>query len=169
MKKGTCNFFKSSLSPFKCVWESGCKPDSVPVRPCGRSGGGHFSGTRIAPGLVRPTRGSRPGRSSRSSTGVPLLTPSYLALLQVTLAGQPCRHDRGGLLPRLFTLACSDALANAGHRRCAFCCAGVGSLRLGVTQHPALGVRTFLRPLARPATTCPTPTREAIIAEFTRL
>jgi len=25
-----------------------------------------------------------------------------------------------------------------GHRRCAFCCAGVGSLRLGVTQHPAL-------------------------------
>jgi len=27
------------------------------------------------------------------------------------------------------------------------------------------GVRTFLQPLARPATTCPTPTRDAIIAD----
>jgi len=96
--------------------------------------GGHFSGTRIAPGLKRPTRGPRPGRSLRSSTGVPLLMPSYLALLRVTLAGQPCRHDRGGLLPRHFNLAWSLA----GHRRYAFCCAGVGSLRLGITQHPAL-------------------------------
>jgi hypothetical protein len=87
--------------PLLCVWEPGDKPDSVP--PCG--GDGNFSGARIAPGLVRPTRGPRPGRSSRNGTGVPLLLPSYLALLQVTLAGQPCRHDRGGLLPRLFTLA----------------------------------------------------------------
>ena len=76
-----------------------------PIVPRGTIGGSHFSGTRIAPGLKRPTRGPRPGRPLRSSTGVPLLTPSYLALLQVTLAGQPCRHDRGGLLPRHFTLA----------------------------------------------------------------
>jgi hypothetical protein len=75
------------------------------IAPRGTIGGSHFSGTRIAPGLKRPTRGPRPGRPLRSSTGGPLLTPSYLALLQVTLAGQPCRHDRGGLLPRHFTLA----------------------------------------------------------------
>ncbi len=31
-----------------------------------------------------------------------------------------------------------------GHRRFDFCGAGVGLLRLGVTQRPALGVRTFL-------------------------
>ena len=31
-----------------------------------------------------------------------------------------------------------------GHRRFVFCGAGVGSLRLGVTQRPAHGVRTFL-------------------------
>jgi hypothetical protein len=31
-----------------------------------------------------------------------------------------------------------------GHRRFVFCGAGVGLLRLGVTQRPALGVRTFL-------------------------
>ena len=57
-----------------------------------------------------------------------------------------------------------------GHRRFVFCGAGVGSLRLGVTQRPALGVRTFLPPVETlRAITRSSPTRDlSIIAKWSK-
>ena len=80
--------------------ESACKPASVPGR---RSrGGGHPSGTGVAAGLVRPTRGlDRAGLHGH----VHGRCAPYSALLRVGFT-EPTGHPAAGaLLPHRFTLA----------------------------------------------------------------
>ena len=73
---------------------------------------------------------------------------SYLALHQATLTVPVMSPPpRWALTPPFHPyLSRSDQMGSHrfGHRRFDFCGAGVGLLRLGVTQRPAHGVRTFL-------------------------
>ncbi len=73
---------------------------------------------------------------------------SYLALHQATLTVPVMSPPpRWALTPPFHPyLSRSDQMGSrrVGHRRFDFCGAGVGLLRLGVTQRPAHGVRTFL-------------------------
>ena len=108
--------------------EQACKPDPVPPE----SGGDHSSSPAVARGVQRPTRGLRPGQPR---------TPPYLVLLRVgfslpalspgrrcalTAPFHPCRPGFPGL-GGVFSVALS-----------------LGSPPLAVSQHTALGVRTFL-------------------------
>lgn len=82
------------------TWLQVCKPNSV-FSVLANRGGSHFSGRRIAPTLVRPTREFDPAVGGTRSEQLLL---SYLALLRGGLSC-PRDHSRGGeLLPRLFTL-----------------------------------------------------------------
>ena len=73
---------------------------------------------------------------------------SYLALHRATLTVPVMSPSpRWAFTPPFHPyLSRSDQMGSRrlGHRRFDFCGAGVGLLRLGVTQRPALGVRTFL-------------------------
>ena len=73
---------------------------------------------------------------------------SYLALHRATLTVPVMSPPpRWALTPPFHPyLSRSDQMGShrLGHRRFDFCGAGVGLLRLGVTQRPAPGVRTFL-------------------------
>ncbi len=73
---------------------------------------------------------------------------SYLALHRATLTVPVMSPPpRWALTPPFHPyLSRSDQMGShrLGHRRFDFCGAGVGLLRLGVTQRPAHGVRTFL-------------------------
>ncbi|QPD05887.1 MAG: hypothetical protein Nkreftii_003661 [Candidatus Nitrospira kreftii] len=73
---------------------------------------------------------------------------SYLALHRATLTVPVMSPPpRWALTPPFHPyLSRSDQMGShrLGHRRFDFCGAGVGLLRLGVTQRPARGVRTFL-------------------------
>ncbi len=88
---------------------------------------------------------------------------SYLALHRATLT-MPVMSPppRWALTPPFHPcLSRSDQMGShrLGHRRFDFCGAGVGLLRLGVTQRPTHGVRTFLPMLKsteRPSSLPPT-------------
>jgi len=73
---------------------------------------------------------------------------SYLALHRATLTLPVMSPSpRWALTPPFHPyLSRGDQMGShrLGHRRFIFCGAGVGLLRLGVTQRPARGVRTFL-------------------------
>ncbi len=73
---------------------------------------------------------------------------SYLALHRATLTVPVMSPPpRWALTPPFHPyLSRNDQMGSRrfGHRRFDFCGAGVGLLRLGVTQRPAHGVRTFL-------------------------
>ncbi len=106
------------------------------------SRGDHFSGTQITLGFKQPTRGPRPGRPfSRfgrkiSFSDKPGIVPlfgfapgdAYPATCVTT--GAVGSYPTISPLPGKKQVFC--------HRRYIFCGAGVGSLRLGVTQHLAL-------------------------------
>ena len=124
------------------------KPDSVPQRSLPLCMDDHFSGIRVTSNLKRPTRRPRPGQSaSRSPQGARDLS-SYLALHRATLTVPVMSPSpRWALTPPFHPyLIRSNQMGSRclGHRRFIFCGAGVGLLRLGVTQRPAHGVRTFL-------------------------
>ena len=85
---------------------------------------------------------------------------SYLALHRATLTVPVMSPPpRWALTPPFHPyLSLGDQIESSrhGHRRFVFCGAGVGLLRLGVTQRPAHGVRTFLstpqhRAITRPS------------------
>ncbi len=88
-----------------------------------RPSGDHPSGTDVAAGLVRPTRGLIGGSPS------PL---SGLAPGGVCLAAR----SPGTLVGSYPTV--SPLPVPEGHRRSALCCTAVGSPRLAVSQHRAL-------------------------------
>ena len=73
---------------------------------------------------------------------------SYLALHRATLTVPVMSPPpRWALTPPFHPyLSRGDQMGSrrVGHRRFDFCGAGVGLLRLGITQRPARGVRTFL-------------------------
>lgn len=73
---------------------------------------------------------------------------SYLALHRATLTLPVMSPPpRWALTPPFHPYLCrGDQMGShrLGHRRFDFCGAGVGLLRLGITQRPAHGVRTFL-------------------------
>ncbi len=89
---------------------------------------------------------------------------SYLALHRATLT-MPVMSPppRWALTPPFHPYLClSDQMGSIrlGHRRFDFCGAGVGLLRLGITQRPAHGVRTFLPiPTSTERPSSPPPTR----------
>ncbi len=124
------------------------KPDSVPQRSCPLCMNDHFSGIRVASNLKRPTRRPRPGQSVCNGPRGALHMSSYLALHRATLTVPVMSPPpRWALTPPFHPyLSRSDQMGSRriGHRRFDFCGAGVGLLRLGVTQRPAHGVRTFL-------------------------
>ena len=124
------------------------KPDSVPQRSFLLCLNDHFSGIRVASNLKRPTRRPRPGQSVRRTPIKSLHMSSYLALHRATLTVPVMSPSpRWALTPPFHPcLSRSDQMGphRLGHRRFDFCGAGVGLLRLGVTQRPAHGVRTFL-------------------------
>ncbi len=100
-----------SASP-KNTDELACKPDPVPVAPCGAAGGGHPSRPAVAGRLQRPTR--RLGRAVLDRLRRSVL-PFGLAPGGVYLA-IPVTRDAGGLLHHRFTLTSSHAM-----RRSDFC------------------------------------------------
>ncbi len=110
--------------------------------------GDHFSGIRVTSNLKRPTRRPRPGQSVRRALASSRHVSSYLALHRATLTVPVMSPPpRWALTPPFHPyLSRSDQMGSRrlGHRRFVFCGAGVGLLRLGVTQRPAHGVRTFL-------------------------
>ena len=124
------------------------KPDSVPQKSYPLCMDDHFSGIRVASNLKRPTRRPRPGQPVYNSPRGALHMSSYLALHQATLTVPVMSPPpRWALTPPFHPyLSRSDQMGSrrVGHRRFDFCGAGVGLLRLGVTQRPAHGVRTFL-------------------------
>ncbi len=89
----------------------------------------------------------RASRCARIREGA-LPMSSYLALHQATLTVPVMSPPpRWALTPPFHPyLIRSNRMESRclGHRRFDFCGAGVGLLRLGVTQRPARGVRTFL-------------------------
>src|SRR4029077_4423883 len=108
----------------------------------------HFSGIQVTSNLKRPTRRPRPGQPV---AGFPKKARRCLPIWPCIGRRLPCRgchHHRGGLFPPRFTLTSAKATRSKsrrlGHRRSVLCGAGVGLLRLGVTQRPAHEVRTFL-------------------------
>jgi len=129
------------------VMERTYKPDSVPSRICS------LTVVIISLGSELPrTSSDLPedlGRASRSlhSKECGSCLPIW-SCIERRLPCRWCRHPRGGLLPHRFTLTWSAATRlgshRFGHRRSVLCGAGVGSLRLGVTQRSAPEVRTFL-------------------------
>ena len=117
-------------SPATRNGEWACKPSSV--QDGEPSLCGHSSGPCVTAGLKLPTR----GRSG------PTPWPPYLELLQVGFNKPACRQAAGALLPHLFTLA-GPHMANVGG---VFSVPlSVGSPRLRVTKHPALGSSDFPR------------------------
>ena len=136
------------IVPKKSAGVKAYKPDSV-LAGEGLSGGDdHFSGIRVTSNLKQPTRRPRPGRSVCKTREGILQVSSYLALHRATLTVPVMSPPpRWALTPPFHPyLSHSDQMGSrrVGHRRFDFCGAGVGSLRLGVTQRPAHGVRTFL-------------------------
>ena len=103
-------------------------------------------------------------RASRCAEPIKSLhMSSYLALHRATLTVPVMSPPpRWALTPPFHPyLSRSDQMGShrLGHRRFNFCGAGVGLLRLGVTQRPAHGVRTFLPMLKcteRPSSLPPT-------------
>jgi hypothetical protein len=131
-----------------------CKPDSVrrvstprfasePFRPTRR--GDHSSGSRIAPGLKRPTRGSREFTTRANSVRAGPALPSYLTLLHAGFsvprmlpserwALTPPFHpypvhaaERGG--PNVFPSACHRSALHTG---------GLFSVALSVAKPAAI-------------------------------
>ena len=92
---------------------------------------GHLSGTDVAAGLVRSTRGVAGGPPCLCST-----------LLRMGFT-EPTRSP-GSLVVSYTTL--SPLPVPCGHRRSALCCTSRRVARLGVTQHPALRSPDFPRP-----------------------
>jgi hypothetical protein len=128
-------------------WET-YKPDSVPQRDASLCLDDHFSGIRVAPNLKRPTRRPRPGQPECRTRYRVRHVSSYLALHRATLTMPVMSPSpRWALTPPFHPyLSLSDQMGShrLDHRRFDFCGAGVGLLRLGITQRPARGVRTFL-------------------------
>jgi hypothetical protein len=89
---------------------------------------------------MQPTRGPSVGTTVEKWHRCPLLVSSYLALLRVTLTLPVMSpRPRWALTPPFHPyLSRLRSLLAAGRRRYIFCGAGVGSLRLGITQHPTL-------------------------------
>ena len=117
--------------------ESACKPASVP-RGFPR-GGGHPSGTGVAAGLLRSTRGL--GRASLRGRMVRGRCVPSLTLLRVGFT-EPTGHPAAGaLLPHRFTLT---ALGRAAVCSLWHCPAGRPDWRLASTL--PCGGRTFLDP-----------------------
>jgi hypothetical protein len=123
------------------------KPDSVLRRYCS------FTWVIISLGFELPrTSSDLPedhGRASRSATL--FRVRRRLPIWSCTGRRLPCRSmspsPRWALTPPFHPyLSQRNRMQSCrpGHRRFDFCGAGVGLLRLGVTQRPALGVRTFL-------------------------
>ena len=108
-------------------------------------GSDHFSGIRVASNLKRPTRRPRPGQPVAAFQGMRQLS-SYLVLHRATLTVPVMSPSpRWALTPPFHPyLIRIEGSLRRGHRRYLFCGAGVGSLRLGVTQRSAPEVRTFL-------------------------
>ena len=116
-------------------------PIGVAVRP----GDGHPSRRRLTPTLKQPTRG-RGGRFPCPPFGA---SSFYLALLRVGFDRRRVTTDRpGALTARFHPYLCSPTPKRRGHRRYVSVPLSVAPLsrtmRLGVTQHPAHGARTFL-------------------------
>ena len=87
-----------------------CKGVEEPDKPSSVSGGlttaghGHSSGTGVAAGLERPTRGSRPGEPERAGRAARAAIPLF-GLAPHGVCRAPDRHRPGGaLLPHRFTL-----------------------------------------------------------------
>src|SRR5207248_2830534 len=125
-----------SASP-KNTDELACKPDPVPVAPCGAAGGGHPSRPAVAGRLQRPTR--RLGRAVLDRLRRSVL-PFGLAPGGVYLA-IPVTRDAGGLLHHRFTLTPAEAGAVCFLWHCP-----AGRPGLPLTTTLPCGVRTFLGP-----------------------
>jgi hypothetical protein len=140
-------FTPKSVYCMKRGWKT-YKPDSVPQRSFLLYSDDHFSGIRVTSNLKRPTRRPRPGQSVGKTPQGALPVSSYLALHRATLTVPVMSPSpRWALTPPFHPcLIRGNQMGSRchGHRRFDFCGAGVGLLRLGVTQRPAHGVRTFL-------------------------
>jgi len=122
------------------------KPDSVPTRICSQSA----EIISLGFGLPR-TSSDLPEDLSRASWSPALrkepMVSSYLALHRTTLTLPVMSPPpRWALTPPFHPYLChnDERSHRVGHRRSVLCGAGVGLLRLGVTQRPAREVRTFL-------------------------
>jgi len=152
-EKCSCQATTARLWLKKRAVEKTCKPDSVPSGICSHtvviiSLGSELPRTSsdLPEDLGRASRSPFP--ESRNDSCLPIWP-----CIERRLPCRRCHHPRGGLLPHRFTLTWSAATwlgsHRLGHRRSVLCGAGVGSLRLGVTQRSAPEVRTFLSPRHR--------------------
>ncbi len=118
--------------------ESADKPGSVgPLR----NRDSHSSGPAVTRRLKQPTRGQREQRYS----------PPIWSCSGWGFPCRPCCHERGALLPHLFTLACEDTSCEAPTIGGSFSVAlSVASRRPAVSRHPALWSPDFpLHPKAQ--------------------
>lgn len=145
--------------------------------PCSAARTGGRGGTMGSPTIdeapLRGLRGSRPvsrilsrmaihlghrllgGASSYPAPGRAASSRGLFALHRAGFGKPPCRHDAGGLLPHLFTLA-TPASCESRVRRCVFCATFRRLSPPGI--YPSAlpcGVRTFLEPRERLAATRP--------------
>ena len=116
---------------------AGRKPNSVRLRrPCGRlRRNDHSSSPVIADGIKRPTRRLRTGRPER----LPIWPCSVRGF-----ACHPCCHERGALLPHLFTLTLRLALSGSLRAVCFLCHFPSGCPDRALPGALPCGVRTFL-------------------------
>lgn len=125
-----------------------------------------FELPRTSSGL--PEDYDRASRSTRDLVDIPQ-TPRALFLFGLApddayRAGDVATTAVGSY-PTLSPLPDPEDVRHPDHRRFAFCGAGVGLLRLGITQRPALGVRTFLPMLGHRAIIRPSHPRRSSIEE----